>query len=211
MQQKLSDWERLESVIEWANMTTNYFARYIGLSRGENLYQIKRGNNAISRNLATMIVAKFPQVNLLWLLTGDGQMLCGEEHSGGSIPFYNVDVEQHVNTLDTLEPYSPLVLPPNIDCDFGMLYLGRAMGDVTPPNSVLLLKKILPEMIIPGNECVIVTKKIVLLRIVKLEAVDGSYSRLRLIATNDQLYGDIVVDLSEVESAYAVRGKIIIS
>ena len=29
-------------------MTVNYFALYIGLPRGENLYQIKKGNNGIS-------------------------------------------------------------------------------------------------------------------------------------------------------------------
>lgn len=51
-----SNWSRLESVIKWANMTVNYFARYIGLTRGENLYRIKRGDNGISRDLADRIV-----------------------------------------------------------------------------------------------------------------------------------------------------------
>lgn len=37
-------------------MTVNYFARYIGLTRGENLYRIKRGDNGISRDLADRIV-----------------------------------------------------------------------------------------------------------------------------------------------------------
>ena len=73
MQEKKDNWQRIESVIRWANMTTNYFARYIGLPRGENLYQIKRGNNGISRDVAERIVAKFPEIDLLWLLTGNGQ------------------------------------------------------------------------------------------------------------------------------------------
>ena len=44
--------KRIESIIRWANMTTNYFARYIGAApRRKNLYQIKRGNNGISRDV----------------------------------------------------------------------------------------------------------------------------------------------------------------
>lgn len=54
-------------------MSTNYFARHIGLARGENLYQIKRGNNGISLDVADRIVSKFPQVDKLWLLTGRGR------------------------------------------------------------------------------------------------------------------------------------------
>lgn len=39
------NWARIEAVINMAQMTTNTFARHIGLPRGENLYHIKRGNN----------------------------------------------------------------------------------------------------------------------------------------------------------------------
>ncbi|MCC8018825.1 MAG: hypothetical protein LIO85_03515 [Rikenellaceae bacterium] len=48
------------------------FAQSIGLKRGENLYQIKRGNNGISRQLAERIVEYFPKISKSWLLTGEG-------------------------------------------------------------------------------------------------------------------------------------------
>ncbi|MFQ7502603.1 MAG: hypothetical protein ACLRMJ_04690 [Alistipes finegoldii] len=60
-------------------MSTNYFARHIGLARGENLYQIKRGNNGISLDVADRIVSKFPQVDKLWLLTGRADVLRGAD------------------------------------------------------------------------------------------------------------------------------------
>ena len=63
MREKQNNWQRIEAVIKWANMSTNYFALYIGLARGENLYQIKRGNNGISLDVADRIVSKFPQVD----------------------------------------------------------------------------------------------------------------------------------------------------
>ncbi len=211
MQQKLSDWERLECVIEWANMTTNYFARSIGLSRGENLYQIKKGNNRISRKIADLIVARHPQVSMLWLLTGEGSMLSGAENRSGVIPLYNVGVEESIRDVGSLQPSSDLMIPLEIEIDLAMLYLGRAMGDVVPTNSVVLLKKILPEMIIPGDECVIVTKKIVLLRIAKVETTPAGAPALRLIATNSELFGDVVVSVEDVESAYVIKGKILIN
>ena len=91
MTNKNENWERLESVIRWANMTINYFGRYIGLSRSENLYQIKAGKNGISQNLARRIADKFPEISVGWLLTGEGEMLVSAV-SSGQIPFFDVDV-----------------------------------------------------------------------------------------------------------------------
>ena len=59
----LTDWQRIEMVIQQSKLTVNAFARHIGLPRGENLYQIKKGNNGISLDVAKRIVSKFPQVD----------------------------------------------------------------------------------------------------------------------------------------------------
>ena len=80
-------WKRIEAVIKMSRMTTNAFARHIGLARGENLYQIKRGNNGVSVDLANRITAKFPEVSKLWLLTGDGPMLNGKTELAGLTPW----------------------------------------------------------------------------------------------------------------------------
>ncbi|MFI3316039.1 MAG: hypothetical protein SNF93_00480 [Rikenellaceae bacterium] len=209
MQEKLNHAERLMAVIEWADMSVNVFARHIGLTRSENLYQIKKGNNGISQKTASMIVDKFPQVDLLWLLTGDGQMLSGEESSSAMKPFYNLGVEQHIRHVESLETNEKMILPSNIDFDIAMPYLGRAMNQSTPTNTILLLKKILPEMIIPGDECVIVTKKIVLLRIIRHQQKTNGTLQLRLMATNSETFGDVTLEMDEVEAAYVVKGKII--
>lgn len=64
-------WRRLERVIEFSGLSINSFARYVGLPRGENLYQIKRGNYGISLNVARKVHAKFPQFPLSWLMYGE--------------------------------------------------------------------------------------------------------------------------------------------
>lgn len=119
----MTDWQRLEQVIKWTGLSTNAFATGIGLKRSENLYQIKRGNNRISKNLAELIVRKYGSVNPAWLLTGDGEMLVGSGGGGGGgngangtngtgglglygqrpgddrggIPYYNMDVLRFVS------------------------------------------------------------------------------------------------------------------
>ena len=72
-ERNLEDWQRLQQIIDDSGLTINAFARHIGLSRGENLYQIKRGHNGISRDLAERIHARYPQYSIRWLLSGDEQ------------------------------------------------------------------------------------------------------------------------------------------
>lgn len=208
MREKQNNWQRIEAVIKWANMSTNYFARYIGLARGENLYQIKRGNNGISLNVADRIVSKFPQIDKLWLLTGEGQMFADARQRGMQIPFYNTDVEQHIASLDRLEAECDLVVLPVSDCDLAMVYNGRAMGAVVPPGTIVLLKAIDADAIIPGEEYVIVCQKIVTLRIVRAADAEGKY---RLVPGDRENFDDIVVNASDITSVYKVKGKLIIN
>lgn len=65
--------DRLSIVLKTANtdavpMSINYFARLLGLSRGEYLYVILRGEEVISLDLAIRIHAIFPEFNIEWLI-----------------------------------------------------------------------------------------------------------------------------------------------
>ncbi len=184
-------------------MTVNYFAHHIGLPRGENLYQIKKGNNGISRNLADKIVAKFPEISLPWLLTGEGRMFVDEKQSGQQIPFYKFDVESRISEIDTEMPDQEFIVPPLIDCDLAMLYNGKAMGCSVPSGSVVFLKKISPEAVIPGLEYVIVSQKIVTLRIIR---TSGQETEWRLVAADRENFDDIFIRRSDVKEIYRVLG-----
>lgn len=82
-----TEWQRIKAVVEMSGMSTNAFARHIGLLRGENLYQIKKGNNGISLDVAARICTLFPRIDKLWLLTGDGQMIKDDAPAG---PWSNI-------------------------------------------------------------------------------------------------------------------------
>lgn len=201
-------WQRLSAVIEWADMSANYFARHIGLPRGENIYQIKRGNNGISRRLAERIVAHFPQISKMWLLTGEGEMFVESQDAVPTIPYYNAEVEEWIHRLDEIAPTARMTLPQLSDCDLAMIYHGKPMEKVFPAGSTLFLKKMAVDALIPGREYVVITKKIVTLRNVRLAK---KADELRLSPADHLNYDDMVVPIDQIEALYEVCGQLIIN
>ena len=116
------NWERIYAVITYAQMTTNYFARHIGLPCGENLYRIKRGSNGISRDVAERIVAKYPEISKAWILTGQGSMFTNEAQQAAQIPFFDGDAAQVLAMYPDpeLKPLHYLFVPPLCDCDLAV-------------------------------------------------------------------------------------------
>mgnify|MGYP002622031402 CR=1 FL=1 len=63
--------DRLEQFIRTMGYSTREFERAIGVSNGT----VRHITDALSANLKEKISANFPQLNLNWLLTGNGDML----------------------------------------------------------------------------------------------------------------------------------------
>lgn len=156
-------------------MTTNYFGRYIGLARSENLYQIKAGKNGISQNLARRIVEKFPELSVGWLLTGEGDMF-SKGSTNGRIPFFDCDVVgRGLLRLDEIKPDYRMNIPTIEDCDYAFRSYDVAMSNEIAVGSILFLKKTAVEAIIPGGMYVVICPKYIILRKVRLiTSADGS-------------------------------------
>ena len=72
----LSPGDRIRFVQKHAGMPSiNALARSLDLKRSENLYQILKGNNGISKDLACRITKCFPRFSIIWLTTGQGEPL----------------------------------------------------------------------------------------------------------------------------------------
>lgn len=188
-------------------MTTNFFAHHIGLPCGENLYQIKRGNNGISRDVAERIVIKFPDISKAWLLTGEGSMFANESSVASQIPYYGVEVETALAGGGLGVPDFQMFVPQVGDCDFAMVYNGRAMGRVTPSGTILFLKKCATDAIIPGDEYVVVATKFTALRKIRKAKMA---SCITLVAGDRKSYDDIELDVNELRELYHVVGKLTI-
>lgn len=199
------NWARIHAVIEWAGMTTNFFAHHIGLACGENLYQIKRGNNGISRDVAERIVRKFPEISRAWLLTGDGSMFANDASVASQIPFYGVDVECALRGDALSAPDYKMFVPQVGECDFAMYYNGRAMGRVTPAGTIVFLKKVDESAIIPGDEYVIVGSQFTAMRKIRKSKDDACVT---LVAGDKKSFDDMSLAKADIKALYHVVGKL---
>ncbi len=200
------DWDRLRQVIEWAGMTVNAFALHIGMSRSEVLYHVKRGQNAISRNVADMIVAKFPQVSRTWLLTGSGAMLAGDE-SQRMIPCYDCEFSMLALTPNSQQITSYVSIPGMEGVDLALVYHEDDMSPSIPRGTMLFLGKIDLQEAVFGEEYMFVCQKNVTLR--SMHACDDP-SCLRLVAAND-VYGEQIVATADIREVYAVLAKLLMN
>lgn len=71
----MTDSERIIKVKEFSGMSFSKLAEYVGLNTVQTLYDIKNGKHGISKDVAEKIQAKYLNVNIAWLLTGEGEML----------------------------------------------------------------------------------------------------------------------------------------
>lgn len=174
----MTDWQRLEQVIKWTGLSTNAFAVGIGLKRSENLYQIKRGNNGISKDLAELITRKYPSVNRSWLLTGDGAMFAAHAVAEAApvqagqqgIPYYSTDAIGFVCQGQRPAPTYYINVPGFDDCDFAATVTGDAMAPEVPAGAIVALKQVdTTGPVLPGEIYLAVTPDFALMRYVKLD------------------------------------------
>lgn len=72
--------EILEKLLSHTGLTINSLATEIGLSRAQALYDIQNEKTkSITPSMADRIIQKFSDVNRVWLLTGEGDMLASDQ------------------------------------------------------------------------------------------------------------------------------------
>lgn len=200
----LDDWHRIEKIVSWAGLTTNAFAINIGLPRGENLYQIKRGNNGISKEVAELISAKYPEISRAWVLTGEGEMLIGESGERVAIPCHDIDILA-LAAMDKMPQASHVISLPRLrGAAMAGLLMNKSMEPDIPNGSTVVVSETTASEIVPGYPYVVVTGNFSALRTVKRKP--GS-DKLCLVAANPE-FDDIETDLCEVKKIFRVKGHI---
>ena len=221
-----ANWERLCKVIEHSGLSVNAFARAIGLSCGETLYQIRRGNNGISPNVAKRIHQKYPGFSLAWLMFGCGEPVSEISGSVARIPVYRTLPER----LFRGEPDDCLIL--SAAASHGAEFAVPYADDLLNPflrNSLLLLRQ-QKGAILYGNIHLVETGHFRLFRIlqpapdqsVRLTVLSGSAgltgqngrARLNELAgltgrvPAENPFADIVVPCSSIVSLWLVCGAV---
>lgn len=209
----MENWQRLEKLVKWTGMSINAFALHIGLKRSENLYQIKKGNHGISKELARVITEKYPNISKSWLLTGEGCMLKDEqedleEYIKKGIPFYNVDISAlKDNSGRATKPVYYINIPIFDDSDFAALSTSTSMQPDIPSGAIVVLKEHDPKKILPGESYLIITDTFCGIRNIRRHA--SSESKLRLVPKNVTDFDEMTIETDEIKSLYIVKGVVI--
>ncbi len=66
--------DRLMEFIQHAGLSARQFDLSIGASNGYTL-RMKKNNASIGSDVIETIIRTYPQLNLIWLITGEGEML----------------------------------------------------------------------------------------------------------------------------------------
>lgn len=204
-----ANWMRLEEVIVATGHNPNSFARYIGLARGENLYQIKRGNNRISLDVAQRIHAKFPQYPVGWLMCGEGEpsRLVPDDSQIVRIPLY-----RHYTTVDfpmEQEPDDYLTLSPWAanEAEVAVVYSDDIVNPYLRGAYLLLKKQKEDEPILFGNIYLVRLKGgMQIIRIVKKYALNPEIISLATIQPS--LLGDIDIGIDAIAELWHMVGAV---
>ena len=147
--------EILSKLLSYSELNVKTLSEKIGLGRPQAIYDIQKGKTKnISQSMADKIISVFPDINRVWLLTGEGRML-----KDGS-----AERQQQQNDTDIFTaPLLPIsaqggtlndfVLSINIaECervvtpirgvDFVMTVTGDSMAPDYPNGSQVLIKKV---------------------------------------------------------------------
>lgn len=86
--------EKINKVLLHLKLNANQFAKALELGRTQGLYDILDGTIEISKKMANKIAAKFPEINSVWLLTGEGEMLVKKTYDKNDKTTYTEDEDK---------------------------------------------------------------------------------------------------------------------
>lgn len=104
----MSDSERIKRLEEYTGLSLNKLAAAIGIKSPQTFYDIKSGKHGISKDLAEKIKSKYLNINISWLLSGEGEMTThsvvqnnenGNNINGHSVKVEQADIEKFLDTI----------------------------------------------------------------------------------------------------------------
>lgn len=191
-------WERLEEVIKWTGLSTHAFAMELGLKRSENLYRVRREKNGVSRKLAETIVLRYPEVNMLWLFTGEGQMFVADKN----ICTHKKQLSVYESLANTNDPIFCIESTMFADSDLGVRVDTDAMAPSVPNGSFLFLKKMTVDIVIYGQMYYFQYKGVYMLRYIRKGTDEDHFL---LCAVNSRQYDDMVISKDDISALYIVN------
>lgn len=169
--------EIVDNILAQINETASSFAKSIGITPTQ-VYDLKSGKiHKISQTIARKIIDVYPQFNITWLLTGEGEMLATSEKGSNGVQEVSNGVAKDGKThairyypnsdgsmgavqfLDNPnEDYIELVIPGYSDCQYAINAFGDSMSPLINSGQIIILSEWTERFIAWGNIYLIITR-----------------------------------------------------
>lgn len=211
--------DRLIQFISKMNISRAEFERRSGLANG----YVKKLKGNLGDNKLNDVLTAFPELNKIWLLTGEGEMLNKTKQDYTTQNITNEAVENDISDYKTwLLPQTfhggsltniptdgtflqncERIVSPIKGVDFAITIYGESMSPEYPSGSRVLIKKINPDIFIDwGRVYVLDTSNGVILKEIRKCQKEGFITCHSI--NSDPKYADFDVPLKEIYGMYRV-------
>ena len=210
--------ERINKILEYTGLNAKSFSEKIGLERPQAIYDIQNSKTkSVSKQMLDKIISVFPQINRMWLLTGEGEMLISDSEKEGpnknydhGVPYYDVDFIGGFDLVlndQTTTPKYLIDFKPYNEATCWCNVTGRSMEPEIAHGDIIALKKIEDTRFIPlGEIYAIVTSND--MRTIKRIGPASDPSMYKLIPENKSPeYGEQEIPKDMVIAIYQVLGS----
>jgi hypothetical protein len=127
----MTESERIRKIIDYYDVSANKLSIQLRLGTPQVLYDVLKGKNGISKDLAEKITIHCKEFNPGWLLTGEGEMLKSNKSVNNSVEYWRDLVDYYVQELEAKrKEYKELREELNdIKTELAMLKLERKKKD----------------------------------------------------------------------------------
>lgn len=202
------NWKRLSVVIWATGHNVNSFARHIGLPRGENLYQIQRGNNGISFDVAQRIHDKYPGYSISWIMFGEENVALVTEQRDPvvRIPLYQDIWSDQFPPQETPDDYLVLSASVALDAELAVPYSDDILNPFLRGATLLLKQHRRQDLILFGNIYLVDIQDMRLFRIIKPH--EQNPESLCLSTIQPAVFGDMVASAEQISGLWRVVGAV---
>ncbi|MDE6810665.1 MAG: hypothetical protein K2J42_11365 [Muribaculaceae bacterium] len=215
--------ERLHDFQAYTGLTNNAFATKCKINPS-NYAKMLKGQLSFTQRSIALIRDAFPQLNSMWLLTGEGDMLLKSEYDDVSkeraIPFYEVETTGGYNGMVSSSDGSGEIvgyIQPGGWFDGRETAAIRHVGDsmVEYPNGCILAVREVTDirLLVPGRNYVIETSEY---RVTKRVQRGSTPHTIALYSSNEEKYDDgrlihepFEVEFEDIRRIFSVLGYIV--
>lgn len=208
--------EIMNEVLEQTKTNPKQFAESLGFERPQAIYDVMNPQKkvGISKNMADKICTVYPEINKVYLLTGEGSLTRNnnktEETGKSEYTTYLLPMSAMGGSLTGFaEPGATLqnceaVISPIANVDFAITVYGESMAPEYPSGSRILIKKINPSIFIEwGKAYVLDTPNGVIVK--EIHECKGKEGYVTCHSVNpDPKFSDFDVPMSEIYGMYRV-------